>query len=119
MVEGSSLDDHLDEYNKVHGTLKTIDATLYDEDKALLLISSPPKSYEHFVDASMYGRQIQSLNKVKSAFNTKELQGKQDHLGNGLSEGLTVKARLEGKKIKQGKNKEKSKNLQYFLCHKE
>ena len=76
MVEGSSLHDHLDEYNKVHGTLETIDAALYDEDKALLLLRSLSKSYEHFVDTSMYGRQIQSLDEVKSALNTKELQVK-------------------------------------------
>ena len=74
---------------------------------ALLLISSLPKSYEHFADALMYRRQTLSLDEVKSTLSTKELQGKQESLGNGSGEGLTVKARPEGKKKKQGKNKEK------------
>ena len=119
MHEGSSLDEHLDEFNKVCDTLETIDAALEDEDKALLLISSLPKSYEHFIDALMYGRQTLSLDEVKSALSTKELQGKQESLGNSSGEGLTAKAKPEWKKKKQGKNKEKQKNLRCFLCHKE
>lgn len=95
MLEGSSLDEHLDEFNKVCDTLETIDAALEDEDKALLLISSLPKSYEHFIDALMYGRQTLSLDEVKSALSTKELQGKQESLGNGSGEGLIVKAKPE------------------------
>ncbi|KAH9694913.1 Integrase catalytic domain-containing protein [Citrus sinensis] len=119
MHEGSSLDEHLDEFNKVCDTLETIDAALEDEDKALLLISSLPKSYEHFIDALMYGRQTLSLDEVKSALSTKELQGKQESLGNSSGKGLTVKAKPEWKKKKQGNNKEKKKNLRCFLCHKE
>lgn len=51
MVEGSPLDEHIDEFDKVCDALDTIDESLSDESKALLLISSLPKSYEHFVDA--------------------------------------------------------------------
>lgn len=40
MVEGSSLEEHTDEFNKVCDTLETIDAALDDDEKALLLISS-------------------------------------------------------------------------------
>ena len=56
MIEGASLDEHIDEFNKVCDELETIDEELSDESKALLLISSLPKSYEHFVDALLYGR---------------------------------------------------------------
>ena len=82
LMEGTSLDDRLDEFNKMCDTLETIDAALDDKDKTLLLISSLPKCYGHFVDALMYGRQTLSLDEVKSALNRKKLQGKQDHLGN-------------------------------------
>ncbi|KAH9697678.1 reverse transcriptase Ty1/copia-type domain-containing protein [Citrus sinensis] len=61
MVEGTSLEEHIDEFNKVCDTLETIDAALNDEGKALLLISSLPKSYENLVDALMYGRQTLTL----------------------------------------------------------
>ncbi|KAH9751314.1 hypothetical protein KPL71_014247 [Citrus sinensis] len=103
MPEGSSLDEHLDEFNKVCDILETIDASLSDEDKALLLISFFPKSYEHFVDALMYGRQTLSLDEVKSALSTKELQGKQESLGNG-SEGHFKTNCPEKKFQKKGKD---------------
>ncbi|KAH9717203.1 hypothetical protein KPL71_021739 [Citrus sinensis] len=48
MIEGASLDEHIDEFNKVCDELEPIDEGLSDESKALLLISSLPKSYEHF-----------------------------------------------------------------------
>ena len=72
MIEGLSLDDHLDEFNKVCDTLETIGASLNDEDRALFSISSLPKSYEHFADALVYGKQALSLDEVKSTFSTKE-----------------------------------------------
>lgn len=72
IIEGLSVDDHLDEFNKVCGTLETIGATLNDEDTTLFSISSLPKFYEHFVDALVYGRHALSLDEVKSTFSTKE-----------------------------------------------
>ena len=76
MIEGASLTEHVDEFNKVCDELETIDEGLSDESKALLLISSLPKSYEHFVDALLYGRQTLSLEEVKSALGIKKLKDK-------------------------------------------
>lgn len=73
MAEGSSLEDHIDEFNKVCDTLEIIYEGLDDEGKALLLVSSLPPSYSNFVDALMYGRQTLSLDEVKAALNTREL----------------------------------------------
>ena len=76
MIEEASLNEHIDEFNKVCDELETIDEGLSDESKALLLISSLPKSYEHFVNALLYGRQTLSLEEVKSALGTKKLKDK-------------------------------------------
>ena len=65
MTEGSSLDKHIDEFNQVCDTLAIIDEALDDKGKALLMVSSLPKSYKNFVDALMYGRQTLSLDEVK------------------------------------------------------
>ncbi|KAH9687674.1 hypothetical protein KPL70_014852 [Citrus sinensis] len=118
MAEGASLEEHIDEFNKVCDTLKTIDAALDDEGKALLLISLLPKSYKNLVDALMYGRQTLTLDEVKSALNTRELQTKQGHLENSGSEGLTAKVKTDKKK-KKGKSKNKERDLKCFQCHKE
>ncbi|KAH9734079.1 hypothetical protein KPL71_017263 [Citrus sinensis] len=79
MIEGASLNEHIDEFNKVCDELETIDEGLSDERKALLLISSLPKSYEHFVDTLLYEMQTLSLKEVKSALGTKKLKDKQDN----------------------------------------
>ena len=100
MIEGASLNVHIDEFNKVCDELKTIDEGLSDESKALLLISSLPKSYEHFVDALLYGRQTLSLEEVKSALGTKKLKDKQDNLKSESSEGLMARGRLEKRESK-------------------
>lgn len=74
MVERSLLDKHFDEFNQVCDTLATIDEALDDEGNAQLLINSLPYSYKNFVDALMYEIQTLSLDEVKLAFNTRELQ---------------------------------------------
>lgn len=51
MTEGSSLDEHIDEFNKACDDLDIIDEDLSNKDKALLLISSLLKLYKHFMDA--------------------------------------------------------------------
>ena len=120
MVEGSSLDNHINEFNQVCDTLETIDEGLDDEGKALLLVSSLPQSYSNFVDALMYGRQTLSLDGVKAALNTRGLQEKSGNMMN--AEGLSVKGKInknDGKKKKQKKDKSKSQNLKCFQCHKE
>ena len=118
MVEGSSFEEHIDEFNKVCGTLETIDESLNDECKALLLISSLPQSYSNY--ALMYGKKTLSLDEVKAALNTTCLQEKQVNVQSG--EGLTVRGRNDindGKKKKQRKGKNKNKSLKCFQCHKE
>ncbi|KAH9762156.1 hypothetical protein KPL70_000706 [Citrus sinensis] len=83
MAEGSSLEDHIDEFNKVCDTLEIIDKGLDDEGKALLLVSSLPPSYSNFVDALMYERQTLSLDEVKAALNTRGLQEKSGNMNSG------------------------------------
>lgn len=121
MAEGSSLDGHIDEFNKIYDTLEGIDEGLDDEGKALLLVSLLPQSYSNFIDALMYGRHTLSLDEVNVALNAIGLQQKSGSMKSG--EGLVAKgkgSKNDGKKKqKQEKNKAKSQNLWCFQCHKE
>ncbi|KAH9779137.1 Integrase catalytic domain-containing protein [Citrus sinensis] len=135
MAEGSSLDDHIDEFNQVCDTLETIDEGLDDEGKdtletideglddegnALLLVSSLPQSYSNLVDALMYGRSTLSLDEVKAALNIRGLQEKSGNMMH--AEGLSVKGKFnknDGKKKKQKQEKSKSQNKKCFHCNKE
>ena len=114
MAERSSLDDYIDEFNRVCDTLETIDEGFSDESKALLLVSFLPPSYSNFVDALTYRRQTLSLDEVKATLNTKGLQEKSESIESG--EGLTVKGRIDknknaAKKKKQSKFKTNPKDL--------
>lgn len=93
IVEGSSLDKHIDEIKQVCDTLATIDEVLDDKGKFLSLISSLPKLCKNFIDAFMNGRETLTLDEVKIALNTKEIQKKQGSLGGECTEGLTAKGK--------------------------
>lgn len=81
MIEGASLDEHINELNKVCDELKAIDERLSDESKSLLLINSLLKSYEHFVDALL----SRKANTVFGTLGTKKLKAKQDNPESELS----------------------------------
>lgn len=95
MVEGLSLDKHIDEFNQLCDTLATIDEALNDEGKCLLLISSLPESYKNFVDALMYSRETLTLDEVKDVLNTREILEKQGNLSGKSGEGLIVKGKYD------------------------
>ena len=76
MVENQKLQDHIDSFNKLCLDLENIDIKYDDENKALVLLHSLPKSYETFVDILKHGRDKLSLDDVVGALNSKELQQK-------------------------------------------
>lgn len=57
MVENKYVSEQIDDFNKIVDNLENIEVSLDDEDKALILLNSIPKSDEHFKDAMVYGRE--------------------------------------------------------------
>lgn len=55
MEEGNDLRKHMDYFNKIIHDLKNIDNKIDKEDQGILLLSSFPKKYVHFVDTMLYG----------------------------------------------------------------
>ena len=56
MHDSQKLQEHLDDFNKLCLDLENIDVKYDDEDKALVLLYSLPKSYDNFVDILQHGR---------------------------------------------------------------
>ncbi|GJY11449.1 retrotransposon protein, putative, ty1-copia subclass [Tanacetum coccineum] len=54
MPAGRKIFEHIDEFNKIVLDLANIEVKFEDEDLALLLLTSLPASYEHFVDTLLY-----------------------------------------------------------------
>ena len=112
--EGSSLANHIDNFNKVILDLEDINVKLEDGDKVIILLSFLPPSYEHFIDTLLYGRQSITMVDVKDSLSSKEVTKKVETKdGEGLRREKTTKRR------KKEKYKSKTKVLKCFHCHKE
>ncbi|KAH9751577.1 hypothetical protein KPL71_014347 [Citrus sinensis] len=103
--EGTAMKDHLDEFNKLILDLENVNVNLEDEDIALILLSSLPDSYEHFVDTLLYERQTLTLKDVKNALESKDLKKRAEGKDQGLSERLIAKSKPEKKKNHAKKRK--------------
>ena len=64
MKEGRDLQGHIDDFNKLIVDLSNIGVEYDNEDKALVLIYSLPKSYETLVDILQHGRETISVEEV-------------------------------------------------------
>lgn len=115
MTSGKSLEDHIDEFNKIVLDLENIEVEIDEEDRVIIFLSSLPHIYEHFVDTLMYGRDSLSMEEVVAAMNSKELQ-KRGEFKDDVSDGLIVRGRLE-QRFNKGKNQRtRSKSRSKFRC---
>lgn len=91
MQLGKGVEDHLDDFNKIILDLENIDIKIEDEDQAIIVLNSlPTESYEQFVDAMMYGRDILILEEVQSALMSKEVKRKAELKDEQTGEGLLI-----------------------------
>ena len=89
--EGTSVSTHLDSFTKAIMDLGNINVEIDDDDQAIMLyLCLLPPSYEHFVDAMMYGREPLSNVNVKATLNFKEFKKNVAAENDGSGEGLIV-----------------------------
>ncbi|KAK2968975.1 hypothetical protein RJ640_012429 [Escallonia rubra] len=67
MDEGSDLGDHILEFNRLVSQLSSIDVKLEEEDQAILLLSSLPKSYKTLKTTLLIGKKTLLVDDVMSA----------------------------------------------------
>ena len=128
MTEEKTMSDQIDDFNKIIDDLENINIMMEDEDQALILLNAMPKTYEHFKDAMLYGReQTITLEEVQSVIRAKEHQRRIEVKEETIGEGLVVKEKRSFKSRKAYKGFQKNKNevaqngvkLKCFHCHKE
>lgn len=122
MKEGTSLQDHLDEFNQIVMDIKNIGIKLEEEDQALLLICSLPPSYENLSNSMLYGRDTIKLEDVKAALNSTELKNRLNGSSSDIQvgDGLIVRGRSKSRDGSKGKFRGRSKskagsNVECFL----
>jgi len=127
MVKSKLISEQLAEFNKILDDLANIEVNVEDEDKALLLLCSLPKSFEYFKDTILCGKEgSTTLEEVQAALRTKELTKFKDLKVDDSGEGLNVsRGRNEHRGKGKGKLRSKSRSKGFdkskykcFLCHK-
>ena len=61
MKEGVTMLEHLNFFNKVISKLLAVDVKIDEEDKALILLSSLPQSYDHIITIMLYSKKNSHL----------------------------------------------------------
>ncbi|GKD93654.1 retrovirus-related pol polyprotein from transposon TNT 1-94, partial [Tanacetum coccineum] len=109
MPAGRKIFEHIDEFNKIVIDLANIKVKFEDEDLALLLLTSLPASYEHFVDTLLYGWGALTLEDVMATLNLKEIKERSKAKGDD-GEVLYVRGRTDRKDSRQSRGKSISKS---------
>ncbi|GJR47274.1 retrovirus-related pol polyprotein from transposon TNT 1-94 [Tanacetum coccineum] len=122
MPAGRKISEHIDEFNKIVLDLANIEVKFEDEDLALLLLTSLPASYEHFVDTLLYGREALTLEDVMATLNSKKIKERSKAKGDD-GEGLYVRGRTDRRDSRQSRGKSRSKSrggrLKCYICQSE
>ncbi|KHN31970.1 Retrovirus-related Pol polyprotein from transposon TNT 1-94, partial [Glycine soja] len=103
MTESRTATEQLADFNKILDDLENIEVKLEEEDKALLLLNSLPKSFEPFKDAILGKDQDITLEEVHTSIRTKEMQKQQDSKSEDNGESLNISRGRSEKKGTRGK----------------
>ncbi|TXG74051.1 hypothetical protein EZV62_002630 [Acer yangbiense] len=124
MDERKSIADNMYDFKKLIQDLESLSIEIEDEDQALILLNSLPKSYANFVDTLKYGRQALKLEEIEVAINSKDVENRIS--GKSDADGLMVRGRpdkRQWKKNNTGNNRSRSKSkprhIKCYHCHKE
>jgi len=94
MNEGTTVSDHLNFFNKVINELLPVDVKIDVEDKALIVLSSLPESYDHIVTNMLYGKKTLILDEVTSTLLSNEIR-KRPNQDKQTGSGLVATGRKE------------------------
>uniref|UniRef100_A0A2N9FEH3 CCHC-type domain-containing protein n=1 Tax=Fagus sylvatica TaxID=28930 RepID=A0A2N9FEH3_FAGSY len=124
MTEGADLKQHINTFKQIISDMLRIDIKFEDEDKAMMLLTSLPASYEHMVTTLLYGKETLELEEVSEAL-LDHYQWKYKDSAESSGEGLVVKGyqdrgRKKDKddKSARGRSKSKNKTIKCFKCQK-
>lgn len=109
LEEGGNLHDHINSFNQLVCQLSNVDEVLKDEEQALLLMSSLPRSYKPFVQTMLTGRTTLTLEDVLKALRDNERMTGTSSFSSG-EKVLVTEDRGRRKYFSQGSSRGRSKS---------
>ena len=91
MSDEKTNNDNMDDFTRLVIEQENIGVKVDDEEQAILVLNSLPKSFENFVDTMRYIKEKLTLGEVQVVPKSKELESK---LANEVAEGLTAEEGL-------------------------
>jgi len=101
MKRGFSINEHMNSYTKLLIDLVNVDMKIDEEDKAVILLNSPPEEeYETFILTLINGRKFLYYNEVSAALVNYKVwrQDRLSSLGSTTAEVLAVRGRSSNRK---------------------
>src|SRR3954468_12340257 len=111
MAEGTLILQHLNAFNKIVSDLLALEVKMEEEDKALMLLSSLPPSYDHLVTTILYGKETLELKDVRVMLVNNEFMKRTDPTQEGS--GLVVGS---GKSRGPKRDKKSSFKVSCWIC---
>ena len=74
MEEGTSIREYINRFDRIISDLKDIDVTVEDEDQALMLLLSLPKSFENLVQTLMLVGETLSMDETRNSLLVNDLR---------------------------------------------
>lgn len=122
MLDGTSLQDHIDAFNLIVAELASLGETVENEKKALYLLTSLPKSYEHLVQTILYGKSSVSYEETVETLLTDEMRKSINHQedvpSSSRSGAALATTRGTNEKSFGNKSKSRSKDFSKVECWK-
>ncbi|CAM6088557.1 unnamed protein product [Calypogeia fissa] len=110
MAEGTKLSDHIDAFNLIVAELASLDEKIEDEKKALFLLVSLPKSFQHLVQTILYGRTTLSYEEAVGVLLSDEVRKKIEEPSSSSSTSALTVTRGRSKEKSSSKEKARSKS---------
>jgi hypothetical protein len=91
MQEGSDLTEHINVFNQLVADLMKVEVKIDDEDRAIILLCSLPRSYEHLVTTLTYGKEDIKMEDIVAALLAHDQRRKNNAMEESSGDALLVK----------------------------